>query len=118
MALESRADNAARVAQARLPDRVGLVLIKSMMSEDELSSPRKELELPSEESSSSTKSSPEKARRSCGVNLGGFYGPAAVQESPRFIQQPERLSKVSVGPQLHVALVKIRAPACSKIVGA
>lgn len=65
---------------------------------------------PSEESSSSTKSSPEKARRSCGVNLGGFYGPAAVQESPRFIQQPERLSKVSVGPQLHVALVKIRAP--------
>jgi len=47
VALESRADNAARVAQARLPDREGLVLIKSMMSEDELSSPRNELELTS-----------------------------------------------------------------------
>ncbi|KAG4430445.1 hypothetical protein IFR05_014071 [Cadophora sp. M221] len=64
---------------------------------------------PSEESSPTPKPSTEKAR-SCGVNLGAFYGPAAVQESPRFIQQPEKLSKVSVGPQLHVALVKIRAP--------
>ncbi|KAH6716801.1 mitochondrial amino-acid acetyltransferase [Leptodontidium sp. MPI-SDFR-AT-0119] len=64
---------------------------------------------PSEESVLTPKPPSEKAR-SCGVNLGGFYGPAAVQESPRFIQQPEKLSKVSVGPQLHVALVKIRAP--------
>ncbi|KAH7391477.1 mitochondrial amino-acid acetyltransferase [Cadophora sp. MPI-SDFR-AT-0126] len=64
---------------------------------------------PSEESPSNTKATPEKAR-SCGVNLGGFYGPAAVQESPRFIQQPEKLSKVPLGPQLHVAIVKIRAP--------
>lgn len=46
MALESRADNAARVAHARLPARAGLVLRKSMMS-DELSSPRKELEVAS-----------------------------------------------------------------------
>ncbi|KAH7314170.1 mitochondrial amino-acid acetyltransferase [Rhexocercosporidium sp. MPI-PUGE-AT-0058] len=64
---------------------------------------------PCEESPTTPKPSSEKARN-CGVNLGGFYGPAAVQESPRFIQQPEKLSKVSVGPQLHVALVKIRAP--------
>lgn len=50
------------------------------------------------------------ANRGCGVNLGGFYGPAAVEESPRFVQQPERRKKLAVGPQLHVALVKIRAP--------
>ena len=47
MALESSADNAARVAHARFPDRDGLVLIKSMISDDELSIPRKELELTS-----------------------------------------------------------------------
>jgi amino-acid N-acetyltransferase len=48
--------------------------------------------------------------RGCGVNLGGFYGPAAVEESPKFVQQPERRTKLSVRPQLHVALVKIRSP--------
>ena len=45
MALESRTDNADRVAHARLPDRAGLVLMKSKISEDKLSSPRKELEM-------------------------------------------------------------------------
>jgi amino-acid N-acetyltransferase len=48
--------------------------------------------------------------RGCGVNLGGFYGPAAVEESPKFVQQPENRKKLAAGPQLHVALVKIRAP--------
>lgn len=48
--------------------------------------------------------------RGCGVNLGGFYGPAAVEESPKFVQQPEKRTKISVRPQLHVALVKLRAP--------
>jgi amino-acid N-acetyltransferase len=48
--------------------------------------------------------------RSNGVNLGGFYGPAAVQESPKFVQQPEKQTKPIPSPQLHVALVKIRAP--------
>ncbi|KAL2061667.1 hypothetical protein VTL71DRAFT_7044 [Oculimacula yallundae] len=64
---------------------------------------------PSEEVPSSTKPAKEK-ERSCGVNLGGFYGPTAVQKSPKFIQQPHKLPKTSLGPQLHVALVKIRAP--------
>ncbi|KAI6708875.1 hypothetical protein JHW43_008609 [Diplocarpon mali] len=48
--------------------------------------------------------------RSCGVNLGGFYGPAAVQGSPQFVQHPEKQANLAVGPQLHIALVKIRAP--------
>lgn len=48
--------------------------------------------------------------RECGVNLGGLYGPTAVEQSPKFIQQPERLTKVVAESQLHVALVKLRAP--------
>ena len=48
--------------------------------------------------------------RGNGVNLGGFYGPAAVEESPKFVQQPEREERLTIGPQMHVALVKIRAP--------
>jgi amino-acid N-acetyltransferase len=50
------------------------------------------------------------AARGCGVNLGGFYGPVAVEESPQFVQYPEKRAKVDTGPQLHVALVKLRAP--------
>ena len=45
-----------------------------------------------------------------GVNLGGFYGARAVAESPKFVQQPVKLDKITLAPQLHVALVKIRAP--------
>ncbi|CZR62497.1 probable Amino-acid acetyltransferase, mitochondrial [Phialocephala subalpina] len=45
-----------------------------------------------------------------GVNLGGLYGPTAVEQSPKFVQQPERLAKIAVESQLHVALVKLRAP--------
>ena len=45
-----------------------------------------------------------------GVNLGGFYGPAAVQGSPKFVQLPQKQTKDIAGPHLHVALVKIRAP--------
>jgi amino-acid N-acetyltransferase len=45
-----------------------------------------------------------------GVNLGGFYGPAAVAQSPKFGQQPEKQVKPTEGPQLHIALVKIRDP--------
>src|SRR6266536_5696227 len=48
--------------------------------------------------------------RSNGVNLGGFYGPAAVQGSPKFVQQPEKQTKSVPNSLLHVALVKIRAP--------
>ncbi|KAH8586444.1 mitochondrial amino-acid acetyltransferase [Bisporella sp. PMI_857] len=45
------------------------------------------------------------------VNLGGFYGNArAVQDSPKFVQQPETQAKPAIQPQLHIALVKIRAP--------
>jgi amino-acid N-acetyltransferase len=46
--------------------------------------------------------------RGCGVNLGGFYGPTAVEESPKFVQYPENRTKVVGRPQLHVALVKLR----------
>lgn len=45
-----------------------------------------------------------------GVNLGGLYGPTAVAQSPRFVQQPERSALISRKEQLHVALVKIRNP--------
>jgi amino-acid N-acetyltransferase len=46
-----------------------------------------------------------------GVNLGGFYGTArAVAESPKFVQHPQGQTHSATGPQLHVALVKIRAP--------
>ncbi|KAE8444006.1 hypothetical protein EG329_001135 [Mollisiaceae sp. DMI_Dod_QoI] len=51
-----------------------------------------------------------KSTRGTGVNLGGLYGPTAVEQSPKFVQQPERLAQLEVEPQLHVALVKIRAP--------
>lgn len=59
-----------------------------------------------------TPASPEPVAPSqpCGVNLGGFYGSAAVRGSPRFVQQPEKQARVAAEPQLHVALVKIRAP--------
>jgi amino-acid N-acetyltransferase len=52
----------------------------------------------------------QQALRGCGVNLGGFYAPTAVEKSPRFIQHPEKRIKAALGPQLHVALVKLRAP--------
>jgi amino-acid N-acetyltransferase len=39
-----------------------------------------------------------------------LYGPTAVEQSPKFIQQPERLQKPIAEPQLHIALVKLRAP--------
>jgi amino-acid N-acetyltransferase len=45
-----------------------------------------------------------------GVNLGGFYGARAVAESPKFVQQPVKQAVAALAPQLHVALVKIRAP--------
>ncbi|TVY37779.1 Amino-acid acetyltransferase, mitochondrial [Lachnellula subtilissima] len=45
-----------------------------------------------------------------GVNLGGFYGPASVVGSPQFLQHPHKQTGSLVGPRLHVALVKIRAP--------
>jgi amino-acid N-acetyltransferase len=46
-----------------------------------------------------------------GVNLGGFYGTArAVAESPKFVQQPEKQNDKTAGPQIHLALVKIRVP--------
>jgi len=45
-----------------------------------------------------------------GVNLGGFYGARAVAESPKFVQQPEKRINLPAGPQMHIALVKIRAP--------
>jgi amino-acid N-acetyltransferase len=44
--------------------------------------------------------------RGNGVNLGEFYGPAAVEESPKFVQQPEKQERLTVGAQMHVALVK------------
>ncbi|KUJ16845.1 mitochondrial amino-acid acetyltransferase [Mollisia scopiformis] len=44
------------------------------------------------------------------VNLGGLYGPTAVEQSPQFIQQPDRIAKLPVESQLHIALVKLRAP--------
>jgi amino-acid N-acetyltransferase len=50
------------------------------------------------------------ALRGCGVNLGGFYAPTAMEESPRFVQHPEKRTKAALGPQLHVALVRLRAP--------
>lgn len=70
---------------------------------------------PSKDPSPTSKSSPAtelklQATRGCGVNLGGFYGPTAVEESPKFIQEPEKGTRIAIGPQLHVALVKIRAP--------
>ena len=67
---------------------------------------------PSKDASASTKPRPpETAQISCGngVNLGGFYGARAVAESPKFVQQPMQ-DKFTLNPQLHVALVKIRAP--------
>ena len=45
-----------------------------------------------------------------GVNLGGFYGTRAVSESPKFVQQPVKQAVTALVPQLHVALVKIKAP--------
>jgi amino-acid N-acetyltransferase len=46
-----------------------------------------------------------------GVNLGSFYGNTrAVAESPKFVQHPQRQAYLDTGSQLHVALVKIRAP--------
>jgi amino-acid N-acetyltransferase len=48
--------------------------------------------------------------RGNGVNLGEFYGPAAVEKSPRFVQQPEKPRKLDERTQMHVALVKLRAP--------
>ena len=46
-----------------------------------------------------------------GVNLGSFYGNTrAVAESPKFVQHPKRQTYLDTGSQLHVALVKIRAP--------
>jgi amino-acid N-acetyltransferase len=46
-----------------------------------------------------------------GVNLGSFYGPRAVNDSPRFIQHPPKAEdSPGISGPLHVALVKIRAP--------
>ena len=60
-------------------------------------------------SHSSTSEAAVQTSHSNGVNLGGFYGPAAVAQSPKFVQQqPEKQVKAVEGPQLHVALVKIR----------
>jgi amino-acid N-acetyltransferase len=47
-----------------------------------------------------------------GVNLGVFYAPAAVEESPRFVRHSQIASQSLVESQVHVALVKIRAPQC------
>ncbi|EPE26124.1 hypothetical protein GLAREA_02036 [Glarea lozoyensis ATCC 20868] len=45
-----------------------------------------------------------------GVNLGAFYVPTAVEESPKFVRDPATSSKTAIESQVHVALVKIRAP--------
>lgn len=45
-----------------------------------------------------------------GVNLGSFYAPTAVWGSPKFIRNPQDNVGQRTGPQLHTALVKIRAP--------
>lgn len=45
-----------------------------------------------------------------GVNLGAFYAPSAVEGSPKFVQHPYTQKYTAPEPQLHVALVKIRAP--------
>ncbi|KAH8659071.1 mitochondrial amino-acid acetyltransferase [Tricladium varicosporioides] len=45
-----------------------------------------------------------------GVNLGGFYAPTSVKASPKFVQNPSKEIIHVAGPELHVALVKIRAP--------
>lgn len=58
----------------------------------------------------STKSQ-EHASNVSGVNLGAFYGHSrAVEDSPKFIQHPQKQTKRSKAPQLHVSLVKIRDP--------
>ncbi|KAI1007744.1 Amino-acid acetyltransferase [Podosphaera aphanis] len=47
----------------------------------------------------------------CGVNLGGFYGPAAVEDSPKFLlQQPAYHTDTVQGTKCHIAIVKFRAP--------
>lgn len=65
---------------------------------------------PSKDSQPKSKAADTKPLRGNGVNLGGLYGPTAVEQSPRFVQQPERVTKLAVESQLHVALVKLRAP--------
>src|ERR1700709_2102821 len=67
---------------------------------------------PSKNSSSTKTDSedPTKLPYGNGVNLGSFYNARAVAESPKFVQQPEKERSKGIGPQLHIALVKIRAP--------
>lgn len=67
---------------------------------------------PSKDSSSITTDSDDPTRLPYGngVNLGSFYNARAVAESPKFVQQPEKERSKGIGPQLHIALVKIRAP--------
>ncbi|RKF74621.1 Amino-acid acetyltransferase, mitochondrial [Golovinomyces cichoracearum] len=50
-----------------------------------------------------------KTQRTCNFNLQTIYGPAAIQESPKFIQQPQHVTKNLGESQKHLALVKIRA---------
>jgi amino-acid N-acetyltransferase len=47
-----------------------------------------------------------------GVNLGSFYAPAAVEESPKFVRHSQTASQSLIESQVHVALIKIRAPQC------
>ncbi|OBT45659.1 hypothetical protein VE00_03520 [Pseudogymnoascus sp. WSF 3629] len=74
--------------------------------------PPKESSQKAEPSSSrTTKKLAGSPRSHGGVNLGSFYGSRAVENSPRFVQEPytDFTSRLQNGPQ-HVALVKIRAP--------
>ncbi|OBT76505.1 hypothetical protein VF21_03996 [Pseudogymnoascus sp. 05NY08] len=74
--------------------------------------PPKETSQKAEPSSSrTTKKLAGSPRSHGGVNLGSFYGSRAVENSPRFVQEPytDFTSRLQNGPQ-HVALVKIRAP--------
>ncbi|KFY07629.1 hypothetical protein V492_06961, partial [Pseudogymnoascus sp. VKM F-4246] len=74
--------------------------------------PPKETTQKSEPSSSrTTKKLAGSPRSHGGVNLGGLYRSRAVENSPRFVQEPytDFTSRPQNGPQ-HVALVKIRAP--------
>lgn len=71
--------------------------------------PSKESPSPPTKAPAATEPKPQVSQGN-GVNLGGFYGPASVVGSPQFLQHPQKQTETPSGPQLHVALVKIRAP--------
>ncbi|OBT57026.1 hypothetical protein VE04_03669 [Pseudogymnoascus sp. 24MN13] len=73
--------------------------------------PKETSQMTEPSSSRTTKKLAGSPRSHGGVNLGSFYGSRAVENSPRFVQEPytDFTSRLQNGPQ-HVALVKIRAP--------